>query len=93
MPFKKPVQGIVALAGYLGFALLGGCEWQASGAQQGDKADAGVAWKSHCTDKVSSCRLNCFKADLGSACSNCCDRNGVSCDRGEGYSFNVCQNL
>jgi hypothetical protein len=96
----KRVQGMVAVVGYAAFAVLvlGGCPgWQPSGPDQGDKADAGdsgaVPERPECSDRVTSCRLNCFKADLGRRCSSCCDDNGKACDRGESYSFNACQNL
>lgn len=97
MRVRQRVSGMFAVGLILAFQMLGGCEWRPFGADTGDKGDAKdggtVSQKGACTDKVTSCRLNCYKADLGSKCNNCCDSNGSLCDQGQDYSFNACLDL
>ncbi len=46
--------------------------------------------REHCTLKVAACINTCYEADLGFKCKSCCDRNGISCDRGGDYAFLAC---
>lgn len=79
---------------YIALFALGGCEWRPFGANTGDEGDAGtIQEKAECTDKLSACRDKCYRADLGRKCTGCCEKAAESCDRSEGYSFNVCLDL
>ncbi len=78
-----------------GFALLqvlGGCNWKPWGSEERAKDDGGVVERDNCTLKVSACRNSCHEADLGWACTSCCERNGKACDRDDDYSFYECPN-
>ena len=71
--------------------MLGGCSWLPSG-QDKDKADSGTAdappQLEQCSLKARACQKTCL--DMGSACSDCCQRNADACDRGDGYRFSSC---
>lgn len=75
------------------FLISGGCDFKPIGPDTGDTSDGGATQKSECTNRLSSCRNNCYKADLGALCRRCCADNAAACDRGDDYSFNACLDL
>jgi len=95
MRLLKRVQAMFVVGAYGAFVVLGGCDnWRFSGADTGDKGDAGSTQeKAECTDKLAACRNKCYQADLGRPCTRCCEQNAEKCDRGESYSFNACLDL
>jgi hypothetical protein len=81
-------QGMAILLGmFFIVGVLGGCG--PSGAGKGsDNSDAPEV--EHCSLRTRACHNGCYKLDLDVNCHACCDESGLSCRKGEHYSFNQC---
>ena len=79
----KTVYAVTVLAAVAAFGILGGCSGSSPDGPDGGDNDG-------CELRTQACLNHCYEGDLGTGCTLCCRRNGLSCRMGTGYKFSKC---